>query len=73
MVDQLKDLEKGNSKFSSRNLGSKARNADMGIGGPRNALHFNQKAEFPSFDVANVRNWIKKCVKYFSLCRFADS
>ena len=73
MVDQFKELEKGNSEFSSQNLGFGARNGDMESGGPRNAFHFNPKVEFPSFDGVNVRNWIKKCVKYLSLCKIPDN
>jgi len=39
---------------------------------PRSNLHFNPKIEFPGFDGHNPREWIKKCTRYFSLCKTAD-
>jgi len=35
-------------------------------------MHFNPKVEFPTFDGSNPRNWVKKCAKYFNLCRISD-
>jgi len=30
---------------------------------------FNPKVKFLTFDRANPRGWIKKCTKYFNLCK----
>lgn len=30
---------------------------------------FNSKIEFPQFDCRNPTGWVKKCSKYFNLCR----
>lgn len=32
-------------------------------------LGYTQKVEFPKFNGANAETWVKKCVKYFSLCK----
>ena len=32
-------------------------------------LGYVPKLEFPKFDGSNPRIWIKKCCKYFSLCK----
>ncbi|XP_021766133.1 uncharacterized protein LOC110730619 [Chenopodium quinoa] len=35
-------------------------------------LGYNPKLEFPKFDGKNPRIWIRKCSKYFSLCKILD-
>ncbi|KAJ8435420.1 hypothetical protein Cgig2_001072 [Carnegiea gigantea] len=40
--------------------------------GTRSNLHFNRKVEFPTFDGTGPKGWIKKCTRYFSLCRTGD-
>ncbi|XP_074304368.1 uncharacterized protein LOC141639077 [Silene latifolia] len=40
--------------------------------GVRTNLMFNPKLEFPSFDGNNSRVWMKKCLKYFNLCKIPD-
>ena len=35
----------------------------------RGIFTFNLKVEFPTFDGANHRGWIKKCTKYSNLCK----
>lgn len=40
--------------------------------GFRNNLHFNPKIEFLTFDGTSPKGWIKKCTRYFSLCRIND-
>ncbi|XP_074313633.1 uncharacterized protein LOC141648817 [Silene latifolia] len=39
---------------------------------PRN-FNFNPKIEFPQFDGKNARNWIKKCNRYFYLCKVPNN
>ena len=41
-----------------------------GYGG--NQFQFNPKVEFPCFDGHDPKGWIKKCTRYFSLCRIQD-
>lgn len=35
-------------------------------------LGYTPKLEFPTFDGNNARMWIRKCEKYFSLCKVSD-
>jgi len=35
----------------------------------KTSMAFNSRIEFPPFDGTNPRSWLKKCSKYFSLCR----
>ena len=35
-------------------------------------LGYNHKLEFPKFDGSNPRIWIKKCCKYFDLCKIPN-
>ena len=39
----------------------------------RNSFRFLPKLEFPSFDGSNPRHWVKKCSRYFTLCKIPDS
>ncbi|KAK9684868.1 hypothetical protein RND81_10G238500 [Saponaria officinalis] len=41
--------------------------------GNRNHLKFTPKLEFPTFDGRNPRIWMKKCLKYFNLCKISDN
>uniref|UniRef100_A0A803MXW2 Uncharacterized protein n=1 Tax=Chenopodium quinoa TaxID=63459 RepID=A0A803MXW2_CHEQI len=36
-------------------------------------LGYNPKLEFPKFDGSNPRIWIKKCCKYFDLCKIPEN
>ncbi|XP_074300143.1 uncharacterized protein LOC141631357 [Silene latifolia] len=47
-------------------------NGDSSQSGIRNSLKFTPKIEFPSFDGNNPRIWMKKCLKYFKLCKIPD-
>jgi len=40
--------------------------------GAKANLHFNPKVEFPTFDGMDPKGWVKKCTRYFSLCRIGD-
>lgn len=35
-------------------------------------LSYTPKLEFPKFDGSNTKNWVKKCDKYFGLCKIPD-
>lgn len=37
--------------------------------GNSNSLKFVPKLEFPKFDGTNPRCWMKKCARYFDLCK----
>ena len=47
-------------------------NEDMSSIGEKLSFRFLPKLEFPSFDGSNPRNWVKKCSRYFSLCKIPD-
>lgn len=36
-------------------------------------IQFNPKVEFPTFDGNDLRGWVKKCTRYFGLCRINDN
>jgi len=38
----------------------------------RSLFRFLPKLEFPIFDGTNPRYWIKKCSRYFALCKIPD-
>ena len=38
----------------------------------RNTIQFNPNVEFPSFDGLDPKGWIKKCTRYFGLCRNSE-
>lgn len=42
-------------------------------GGVGNAFKFLPKIEFPVFDGSNPGNSVKKCGRYFSLCKVSES
>ena len=39
----------------------------------RNSFKFLPELEFPSFDGTHPRNWVKKCSRYFVLCKIPES
>ena len=39
----------------------------------RASFKFLPKLEFPNFDGTNPRNWVRKCSRYFSLCKIPES
>ena len=39
----------------------------------KSPIPFNPRIEFPFFDGSNPRSWIKKCSKYFCLCKTPPS
>ena len=49
-------------------------NSRGGFGDPlvRNSLQFNPKVEFPCFDGNYSKGWIKKCTRYFTLCKTTE-
>ncbi|KAL8108056.1 hypothetical protein AgCh_024478 [Apium graveolens] len=51
--------------------GSGGFNLESGNSFVRN-LPFMPKLEFPKFNGSNSRTWIKKCSKYFELCKISD-
>jgi len=82
VMEQMKEIEKqrGNLDYSVLNFvmvngGETGANDSAGseeVQSRRNIMHFNPKVEFPAFDGSNPRNWVKKCAKYFNLCRISD-
>ena len=41
-------------------------------GGNIKTLGFTPKVEFPRFDGNGAKSWVKKCAKYFSLCKIPE-
>ncbi|VFQ90413.1 unnamed protein product [Cuscuta campestris] len=69
IMEQIKSIAQGESTSTPGSNRNQERRSESH--NPRQ-LHFNPKVEFPQFDGSNVRNWIKKCVKYFMLCRIPE-
>lgn len=65
-TQMLNQLRIQDEKLQHHHLGS---GTDVGV---RNNLHFNPKIEFPEFDGTDPKGWIKKCIRYFSLCQIND-
>jgi len=85
MGAQQKEIE-GKSGNSPIRLESMDREEDSGSGEEvilprkrdgeqvaRPPMSFHSKLEFPPFDGGNPRSWIKKCAKYFSLCKTPEN
>jgi len=39
----------------------------------RPPMMFYSRIEFPQFDGSNPQSWVKKCSKYFSLCKISQN
>jgi len=48
-------------------------NEEISSNADRHSFKLFPKLEFPSFDGSNPRNWVKKCSRYFVLCKIPDS
>ena len=48
-------------------------NEEISSNSDRNSFKFLPILKFPSFDGTNPQNWVKKCSRYFSLCKIPDS
>lgn len=62
MIQLMRETRSLPSTESTRSNNSGKRNAVWSLG-------YVLKLEFPKFDESNPRIWIKKCCKYFSLCK----
>lgn len=83
MEEQIKTLERRieeqNKKFEEmmqlmRELKEAApaeRNNNGGMAANR-SLGYVPKLDFPKFDGSNPRIWVKKCCKYFNLCKIPE-
>lgn len=80
MIRDLKEPSTSRStevlRDSTENNGPQLQRIDGSTinGGNTNSrsLGFTPKLEFPKFDGSGVRNWVKKCVKYFTLCKIPE-
>ncbi|XP_056688530.1 uncharacterized protein [Spinacia oleracea] len=64
-------MEMKNQWKDSTATGSKS-GGNHEINSSQKSLGYNPKLSFPKFDGTNCRIWIRKCSKYFSLCKIAD-
>ena len=64
MLEKLAELTKERNPEVNEEISS---NMD------RTSFRFLPKLEFPSFDGSNPRNWVKKCSRYFVLCKIPNS
>ncbi|XP_074271624.1 uncharacterized protein LOC141595557 [Silene latifolia] len=67
----LKEQEQ--TRVNNQNLQNNHDNGGTLQQGMRNSLKFTPKVDFPSFDGTNPRIWMKKCLKYFNLCKIPDN
>ena len=71
MMEQMKQIGQDRGNQFNLNLDS----ADTRDDDPKNhrgTFRVNPKVEFPMFDGTNPRGWIKKCTRYFTLCKIPD-
>ena len=59
ILDRLREVEEPPARSSPRCNGG-------------NSVHYNPKVEFPYFDGHDPKGWIKKCIRYFRLCKISD-
>lgn len=60
------------NQWKDSNATSSKCGGNQEINSLQKTLGYNPKLYFPKFDGTNCRIWIRKCSKYFSLCRIAD-
>ncbi|VFQ93324.1 unnamed protein product [Cuscuta campestris] len=65
MMELLEKSSHNENRSSSEVIGNE--------GGDRTAFKFLPKLEFPSFNGSNPRNWVKKCTRYFNLCKIPEN
>ncbi|XP_056683030.1 uncharacterized protein [Spinacia oleracea] len=63
---EMKNQWKDSTPTGSRSGGNHETNS------LQKSLGYNPKLSFPKFDGTNCRIWIRKCSKYFNLCKIAD-
>lgn len=75
------EKRKGSTEIPNFVLVNEVETGEIGHSGNRvsgegqskgNIMHFNPRVEFPAFDGSNPRQWVKKCAKYFNLCKIPD-
>lgn len=67
------EVPRDQSENSGANHNLRHENGSHNTGNPiPKPLGFTPKIEFPKFDGSGVRTWIKKAVKYFTLCKIVD-
>ncbi|XP_074363636.1 uncharacterized protein LOC141704251 [Apium graveolens] len=73
-INEIKSQMKGAS--TSRNHGDAHHRDDDQVivteTSTNRSFKFTPKLDFPKFDGSNPRNWIKKCTRYFDLCKIVS-
>lgn len=65
VILELKDKLNDSSAEGSRSGGKEVNSFPKSLG-------YNPKLSFPKFDGTSCRTWIKKCSKYFKLCKISE-
>ena len=67
-ISSLKSVEEGDESGFMEEMGAarQPKEIDQMLKPP---MPFTPRIEFPSFDGSNPRSWVKKCSKYFCLCK----
>lgn len=65
VIMEMKDKLNESSTEGSRSGVNKEVNSPKPLG-------YNPKLSFPKFDGTSCRTWVKKCSKYFKLCKISD-
>ena len=72
MMKMMREVMAARSTPLAREESSRTDSAvNTGTQNPR-PLSYTPKVEFPKFNGSNARVWIKKCVKYFNLCKIPE-
>uniref|UniRef100_A0A803L5Q0 Ty3 transposon capsid-like protein domain-containing protein n=1 Tax=Chenopodium quinoa TaxID=63459 RepID=A0A803L5Q0_CHEQI len=69
---QAMQAEKVSTPSSSEPSSPTYSNGSLSRSNSTRTLGMNPKLEFPKFNGVNPRIWVKKCCKYFNLCKIAD-
>uniref|UniRef100_A0A803L706 Integrase catalytic domain-containing protein n=1 Tax=Chenopodium quinoa TaxID=63459 RepID=A0A803L706_CHEQI len=69
---QAMQAEKVSTPSSSEPSSPTYSNGNLSRSNSTRTLGMNPKLELPKFNGVNPRIWVKKCCKYFNLCKIAD-
>ena len=74
LMTMMRQLASAEPLRNSQDSGHSARTDSNPNSGnqPIRPLGYTPKVEFPKFNGANARTLVKKCVKYFSLCKIPE-
>lgn len=72
MIKEIKEDSRTDRDTNQNSQGNPTTGTSSAGNFTKTTLGYAPKLEFPKFDGTNPRLWIKKCCKYFSLCKISE-